>query len=91
MRPQDIPVLPRGVRLHYDDVRESWFLLAPERALPLDPIGSAILTEVNGARSFKKITHILSGVYKAPLDQIADDCSGFLDALRERRFLEVST
>ena len=34
-----VPVLPRGVRLHWDRVREVWVLLAPERAMKLDAVG----------------------------------------------------
>ncbi|NVO56717.1 pyrroloquinoline quinone biosynthesis peptide chaperone PqqD [Rhodobacteraceae bacterium B1Z28] len=90
MLAQDIPTLPRGVRLHYDKVRENWVLLAPERAVTLDQIGYAILNEVDGQRSFGQITSALSEKYNAPVDQITEDSSGFLDALRTRRFLDVN-
>ncbi|MEO9517217.1 MAG: pyrroloquinoline quinone biosynthesis peptide chaperone PqqD [Paracoccaceae bacterium] len=86
----DIPALPRGVRLHFDKVRDKWVLLAPERAVTLDPIGHAILSEVDGARSFGEITQALADKYNAPADQIAADSAGFLNALRDRRFLDVS-
>ncbi len=85
----DIPYMPRGVRLHFDKVRDNWVLLAPERAVRLDQIGHAILSEVDGKRSFKAITDTLSKKYNAPAEQIAKDASGFLGALQERRFLEV--
>lgn len=90
MQAADIPTLPRGVRLHFDKVRENWVLLAPERAVTLDQIGHAILNEVDGQRSFEQITTALSEKYNAPVDQIAEDSSGFLDALRARCFLDVS-
>ena len=54
MQETDIPALPRGVRLHHDQVRETWVLLAPERAITLDAIGHAILNEVDGIRSFER-------------------------------------
>lgn len=85
----DIPSLPRGVRLHHDKVRDAWVLLAPERAVTLDPIGHAILTEVDGTRSFGEITGALAARYSAPQDQIQKDSASFLDALRNRRFLDV--
>ncbi|MFK7762476.1 MAG: pyrroloquinoline quinone biosynthesis peptide chaperone PqqD [Roseobacter sp.] len=85
----DIPSLPRGVRLHHDRVRDTWVLLAPERAITLDPVGHAILNEVDGNRSFGEITGTLAARYDAPQDQIQKDSSGFLDALRNRRFLDV--
>lgn len=89
MEPQDIPCLPRGVRLHYDKVREIWVLLAPERAVTLDAVGHAILSEVDGEHSFGEITRNLAKKFNAPADQIMQDCAGFLEALRSRRFLDV--
>ncbi|MEM6748819.1 MAG: pyrroloquinoline quinone biosynthesis peptide chaperone PqqD [Pseudomonadota bacterium] len=89
MAPSDIPCLPRGVRLHYDTVRESWMLLAPERAIPLDAIGHAILQEVDGTRSFGDITAELAEKYDAPIKQIQDDSAGFLGALKNRRFVDL--
>ena len=90
MKVSEIPTLPRGVRLHFDKVRDSWVLLAPERAVMLDPIGHAILSEVDGRRSFGEITETLAQKYNAPLEQISTDSASFLATLRERRFLEVS-
>ena len=90
MRAGDVPALPRGVRLHYDRVREAWVLLAPERAVTLDAVGHAILSEVDGKRSFGEITRMLADKYDAPAEQIAEDSAGFLSALRDRRFLDVA-
>lgn len=84
-----IPALPRGVRLHFDRVRDTWVLLAPERTVTLDPVGRAILAEVDGQRSFGAITEALAAKYAAPRDRIAADCAAFLGALRERLFLEL--
>ncbi|SLN69409.1 pyrroloquinoline quinone biosynthesis peptide chaperone PqqD [Ruegeria meonggei] len=89
MLAQEIPSLPRGVRIYFDSVRDKWVLLAPERAVTLDQVGHAILNEVDGHRCFGHITAILSEKYNAPKEQIAEDSSGFLDALRARRFLDV--
>lgn len=89
MLPTEIPSLPRGVRLHFDKVRDAWVLLAPERAVTLDPIGHAILSEVDGRRSFGEIIDDLSAKYNAPVEQIQEDSAGFLDALCNRRFVDV--
>ena len=91
MEAGDVPILPRGVRLHHDRVRETWVLLAPERAVTLDQVGHAILSEIDGERSFGEITGSLAEKYGAPLKQIVEDSAGFLRALRDRRFLEVVT
>ncbi|MEM7075674.1 MAG: pyrroloquinoline quinone biosynthesis peptide chaperone PqqD [Pseudomonadota bacterium] len=89
MGPDDIPCLPRGVRLHYDAVRTRWVLLAPERTIALDAVGHAILQEVDGTRSFGEITAALAAAYDAPVEQIRDDSAGFLDALQARRFVDL--
>lgn len=89
MDPADIPCLPRGVRLHFDTVRDRWVLLAPERAIPLDAVGHAILQEVDGTRSFGDITAALAETYAAPVAQIQKDSADFLGTLRNRRFVDV--
>ena len=89
MNPAAIPFLPRGVRVHEDRVRGMSVLLAPERALKLDPIGLAILSEVDGAASFGEIVSRLAARYQAPQDRIAGDAGRFLDGLVERRIMEV--
>ncbi|MDW4498652.1 pyrroloquinoline quinone biosynthesis peptide chaperone PqqD [Sulfitobacter sp. D35] len=88
--PEEVPVIPRGVRLHHDRVRDQWVLLAPERAVALDPVGHAILAEIDGSRSFGAITESLAAKYDAPVDQIAADAGGFLRSLMDRRILEVA-
>ncbi len=85
----DRPYLPRGVRLHHDRVRGNWVLLAPERAMKLDQVGHAILSEVDGERCLDEIAAVLAEKYGAPLEQVSKDTSGFLAALVERRMLEL--
>jgi pyrroloquinoline quinone biosynthesis protein D len=83
--------MPRGVRLHEDRVRKRWVLLAPERAIDLDPIGHAILLEIDGARSIAAIVQTLAEKYAAPADQINGDVIDFVAGLCDRRILEVQT
>lgn len=83
-----IPMLPRGVRLHEDKLREGWVLLAPERTIDLDPIGLAILSEVDGSCSFGDLVAALAAKYQAPAEQIEGDVTEFLTGLADRRFLE---
>ena len=82
-----IPVLPRGVRLHFDTVRGQNVLLAPERSLFLDEIGHAILSELDGQRSISKISAKLATTYNAPVEAISDDVSEFLDDLANKRVI----
>lgn len=85
----DIPLIPRGVRLHHDKVRDGWVLLAPERTIKLDQIGLAILREIDGARSLATIVEILCQKFNATPEQISGDVSEFIVALANRRILEV--
>ena len=70
MEAEEILTLPRGVRLHFDRIRDHWVLLAPERAITLDTVGHAILSEVDGIRSFGEITEALAAKFIATIDQI---------------------
>lgn len=83
------PVLLRGVRTHWDAVRNSWVLLAPERAMALDEIGAAILAEADGETPFGQIVERLAAKYNAPAAQIATDARHFLTGLIERRMAEA--
>ncbi|WP_425403615.1 pyrroloquinoline quinone biosynthesis peptide chaperone PqqD [Hwanghaeella sp.] len=85
----DTPFLPRGVRTKFDTVRDMWVLLAPERAVKLDPIGAAILAEVDGARTLGEIAGELAAKYNAPAEQIKKDAGAFLMSLIERRMVEL--
>ncbi len=89
IEPADIPYLPRGVRLANDRVRGIRVLHAPERAMQLDQIGDAILSELDGSRSMAQIVRDLAARYNAPEDQITGDVRDFLTGLIERRMVFV--
>lgn len=86
-----IPALPRGVRVKHDRVRQTDVLLGPERALMLDPIGAAVLAEVDGARPLDQIVTRLANRFGAPEDQVRGDVTAFLSDLKNRRLLEMRT
>jgi pyrroloquinoline quinone biosynthesis protein D len=85
----DRPVLPRGVRLHWDRVRQTWALLAPERAIRLDAAGHAILAEVDGEKDVAAIAARLAERFAAPAEEIAGDVREFLGGLAERRLVDL--
>lgn len=87
--PDDRPCLPRGVRLHKDQVRGQMVLLAPEKAIELDEIGVAILNRVTGQARFADIISDLARTYAAAPEQIEPDVQHFLMSLRARLYVMV--
>ncbi|WP_137387741.1 pyrroloquinoline quinone biosynthesis peptide chaperone PqqD [Rhodoligotrophos defluvii] len=81
--------LARGVRLRDDPVRGRKVLLAPERALALDDIALRILEALDGERSIDRIAADFARAFNAPPEQIAGDIIGFVQALADRRMLEI--
>lgn len=86
---EQIPFMPRGVRLHRCAVRKGTYLLAPERAVKMDPIGEAILGAMDGERSLAAIVDHLAAEFDAPRQRIEADVGKFLTDLVERRMVEV--
>lgn len=85
-----VPRIARGVRLRFDEARETHMLLAPERAVKVDPIAAAILGEVDGTRTFAAIVEALAEKYAAPREQIAGDARRMLVDLMDKRMLEIA-
>ena len=73
MQAGEIPKLPRGVRLHWDRVREVWVLLAPERMFVLDDIALEIVKCCDGKASVAASADDLSARFEAPRDTVAKD------------------
>lgn len=86
----DRPSLPRGVRLHFDKVRNAPVLLGPEVALMLDPIGEAVLQEVDGAQDLQAIAETLAARYGAEVETVRLDVAEFLEGLAERRLVDLT-
>ncbi|MEP4198009.1 MAG: pyrroloquinoline quinone biosynthesis peptide chaperone PqqD [Aliishimia sp.] len=90
MKANDIPVLPRGVRRHFDTIRNVPVLLGPERVLMLDQIGCAVLDEVDGVSSINQISSRLAEKYNAPLTEISADVTGYLVDLADKRLVDMN-
>ncbi len=86
---RDVPFLPRGVRLRHCQVRQAWFLLAPERAVKLDAVGAHVLEALDGTRDFEAVVAHLAARFDAPADRIAADAGAFLNQMRARRMVDV--
>ena len=81
------PVLPRHTKLRYDETRQVWVILAPERVLAPDEIAVEVLKLCDGVRSVADIAEELAAKYAAPRDTIATDVVAMLQDLADKGFL----
>jgi pyrroloquinoline quinone biosynthesis protein D len=84
---QSHPVLPRHTKLRYDETRQVWVILAPERVLAPDEIAVEVLKLCDGVRSVAAIVDELAAKYAAPRDTIATDVVAMLQDLADKGFL----
>jgi pyrroloquinoline quinone biosynthesis protein D len=87
--PQSVPALPRGVRLRFDQARDAWVLLAPERVLMPDPIAIEILKRCDGKASVAAIVDELAAAYAAERSQIESDVIALLQDLADKGLLAL--
>lgn len=84
----DVPRLPRGVRMRFDQARDKHVLLAPERTFDLDDNAVAVLSLVDGNRSVAQIAQALAETYAADATVIEADILVMLTDLAQKRVLE---
>ncbi len=84
-----IPKLPRGVRLHFDRVRNAHVLLAPERAFNIKDTAVTVLKMVDGQQTVSDIASALAAQYKADAAVIERDILVMLNDLAGKRVLEA--
>ncbi len=82
-----VPTLARGTRLRYDEARQRWVLLVPERVMAPDEIAVEILQLCDGQRSVADIIDQLAAAYAAPRDEIAADVIAMLQDLAGSGFV----
>lgn len=85
-----VPKLPRGVRLHFDQVRQAHVLLAPERAFNVDGQAVAVLQLVDGSRSVDTIAADLATKYNGDQELIARDVARMIEDLVAKRVVEAA-
>jgi pyrroloquinoline quinone biosynthesis protein D len=81
------PKLPRHARLKFDETRQVWVILAPERVLAPDEIAVEVLQLCDGERSVSDIVVLLAEKYAAPREAIATDVVAMLQDLADKGFL----
>jgi pyrroloquinoline quinone biosynthesis protein D len=81
------PVLPRHAKLRFDETRQRWVILAPERVLAPDEIAVEILQLCDGARSVAQMIDALAAKYTADRPAIGADVIAMLQDLADKGFL----
>jgi pyrroloquinoline quinone biosynthesis protein D len=82
-----LPRLPRHAKLKFDETRQRWVILAPERVLAPDEIAVEVLQLCDGARSVEQMIDQLAEKYAADRDAIGTDVIAMLQDLADKGFL----
>ena len=75
------------VRFRFDETRQAWIILAPERLLLPDEQAVEILRLIDGERDVDAIINVLAGRFDAPRDVIAGDVLPMLQDLVDKKVL----
>ena len=81
------PVLPRHARLKFDEIRQRWVILAPERVLAPDEIAVEVLQLCDGVRNVTAMIDMLAEKYAAERGAISADVIAMLQDLADKGFL----
>ncbi len=84
-----LPRLPQHVKLRFDQRRQRWIVLAPERVLMPDEIAVEILKCCDGKTSVGAIVEHLAKVYDAPAEEIGEDVAEMLQDLADKGFVQL--
>lgn len=81
------PILPRHAKLKFDETRQVWVILAPERVLAPDEIAVEVLRLCDGVRSVEEMVDELAAKYTADRSDISTDVVAMLQDLADKGFL----
>lgn len=76
-----VPRLPPHIQLRFDETRQRWVLLAPERVLMPDDIAVEILRRCDGVATVGVIAASLAEKYAAAREEVARDVIEMLQDL----------
>jgi pyrroloquinoline quinone biosynthesis protein D len=79
-----VPRLPRHIKLRFDESRQRWVLLAPERVLVPDEIAIEILQRCDGVATVGAIAETLAEKYQAPREEVERDIIELLQDLADK-------
>jgi pyrroloquinoline quinone biosynthesis protein D len=78
---------PAHVKFRFDERRQAWIVLAPERLLLPDEQAVEILKLVDGVRTVDAVIDDLAGQFDAPRTEIAGDVLAMLRDLIDKKVL----
>jgi pyrroloquinoline quinone biosynthesis protein D len=81
------PKLAPQIRLRFDEARQRWTLLAPERVLVPDEIAVEILQLCDGVSTVEAIAGTLAGKFQAPRGEVLRDVIEMLQDLADKGML----
>ena len=76
-------------RFRFDEVRQAWIVLAPERLMLPDEQAVEILQLIDGKRAVDDVIDELAGRYDAPRDVTAGDVVKMLRDLVDKKVLRL--
>lgn len=76
-----VPHFAEGIRIRWDETRQRWILLAPEKVVVAEPPADDVLRSIDGVRSVGDIVTELAEMFEAAPEQIADDVIRLLNEL----------
>jgi len=83
-----VPKLPRHAKLRFDNARDKWIILAPERVFELDDIAYEVISRCNGDRSVGLVVDELCEKFEqVSRDVILGDVTSMLQDLADKGFV----
>ena len=83
-----VPKLPRHAKLRFDNARDKWIILAPERVFELDDIAYEVISRCNGDRSVGHVVDELCKKFEqVSRDVILGDVTSMLQDLADKGFV----
>jgi pyrroloquinoline quinone biosynthesis protein D len=79
---------PAHVKFRFDERRQAWIVLSPERLFLPDEQAVEILRLIDGMHTIDMIVDSLAEAFDAPREEIAADVLAMLRELVEKRVLE---
>jgi pyrroloquinoline quinone biosynthesis protein D len=81
------PRLADHVKMRFDEVRQRWVIMAPERMLVPDEIAVEIIQACDGKTALDQVVAALALSYDAPIEMVAPDVFALLQDLCEKGFV----